>query len=257
MGQTSRMLALYRETAVLAWKRALKAWPVAFSVVLFGAIELIAARLVAGTGVVGSIVMMLVGAACASGYLYLLSQAVQGSRIGLTDLKRSFGVLFWDVISVRFALWILGFLITPLVAGAGENGLAVAAMIGLAMAFFLNPVPEMIYQGNTRSFALLLESARFVLANPIAWFLPNVLFAVLLLAPTGGLSVGQPGELLLVFSQVFSQEGLIDVAVRLPLWALPLFLAFLHYVMVFRGLLFQNLRTGSARQRAWQAQMRS
>jgi hypothetical protein len=249
------MLGIYRETAVMAFKRAVKAWPVAFSLVLYAAILVATGMLVGGMGIVGGFILGLVSAACISGYLYLLSQAVQGLPLRLSDFKSSFGALFWDVISVMFALWIIGFVLEILVKGAGHNGEAIQAMIMLAMAFFLNPVPELIYQGKTRSFELLHQSARFVLANPVAWFLPNLLFAVVLLAPSGALMVEHPGLLLVTFSQVFSVGGLLAFAVKWK-WAIPLLLLFLHYVMVFRGLLFQALSGDSARRRAWQAQLR-
>ncbi len=247
------MLALYRETAVLAFRRAVKAWPVAFSLVIYAIIFAAAARLLGGLGLIGGVLLGLVGAACASGYLYLLLQAVRGLPLRFDDLRRGFSALFWDVISVGFALWIIGLLISLVVQGAGDRGDAIAAMVGLAMAFFLNPVPEMIYLGKSRSFDLLLESCRFVMANPLVWFLPNLIFAVLLLAPTGALVVGHPGELLLLFSAVFSVQGLAQIFGLLPLWLMPLLLLLLHYVMVFRGLLFEGLASGSARRRAWQA----
>jgi hypothetical protein len=129
--------------------------------------------------------------------------------------------------------------------------------VALAMAFFLNPLPEMIYLARARSFDLLLQSSRFVLANPVAWFLPNLLFALALLLPTGALSVGHPGELLLVFTNVFSPGGVATLFLAFPLWAMPLVLLFVHYVMVFRGLLFQGLSTGGARRRDWQARTRA
>ena len=53
------------------------------------------------------------------------------------------------------------------------------------MAFFFNAVPELLYQGNSRSFALLIASGRFMVANPVVWLLPNIVFAALLLLPTG------------------------------------------------------------------------
>jgi hypothetical protein len=251
------MFALYRDTAVLAFKRAVAAWPVAFSLIVYAVVFIAAARLVGGLGIVGGFILGLVGAACISGYLYLLSQAVQGMKLRFDDFQRGFGALFWDVISVMFALWIIGFIVGMLVKGAGPNGPAISAMVALAMAFFLNPMPEMIYLAKARSFDLLLQSSRFVLANPVAWFLPNLLFALVLLAPTGSLSVGHPGELLLVFTNVFSPEGVAALFLAFPLWAMPLVLLFVHYVMVFRGLLFQGLSTGGARRRDWQSRTRA
>ena len=79
------------------------------------------------------------------------------------------------------------------IRGAGDRGDAIAAIVGLAMAFFLNPVPELIYLGRSRSFDLLLESCRFVMANPVVWFLPNLIFAVLLLVAHRGADGGPSG----------------------------------------------------------------
>ena len=52
---------------------------------------------------------------------------------------------------------------------------------------------------------------------------------------------------------MFSPGGVLAIFGLLPLWLMPLLLLLLHYAMVFRGLLFEGLTSGSARQRAWQA----
>jgi hypothetical protein len=249
------MLATYRDTAVLAFRRAAKAWPVAFSLILYVAILAAAAMLVMPLGLIGGLLIGFVAAACVSSYLHLLAQAVNGSRLAWSDLKRGFGARFWDVVSVMFALWILSFVGGFLVQGAGPNGPAMAGVIGLAMAFFFNPVPELIYLGRSRSFALLGDAARFVLANPLAWLLPNLVFAALLLAPSGQLAVGHPGELLVLFAHFFSRGGVLWSVAQAPLWLIPLLLLVLHYAMVFRGLLFLELSSGNPRQRAFRARM--
>src|SRR5689334_2416306 len=135
-------------------------------------------------GFVGGFVVGLVAAACWSSYIVLISQAVAGGSIRLRwdELKSTFGARFWDVISVMFAFWIIGYLVRFVVGAASQtapqaNPAALSAIFGIAMAFFFNAVPELLYQGNTRSFALLLSSARFMLANPVAWLLPNLVFA--------------------------------------------------------------------------------
>ena len=250
------MLALYKDVAVLAAQRAARAWPVAFSLLFFGAVMIVAGILVRPLGMVGGFVLGLVAAACASGYLYFLSQAVKGLKPRLAELGSSFGALFWDVVSVMFALFIIGFLVTAVVRSAGSNGDAIDAMVGLAMAFFLNPLPEMIYLERARSFELLLQSARFMLAHPLVWFLPSLLFALALLAPAGQLAVGHPGEILLVLANFFSPGGVASAFGRLPLWSWPIVLLGLHFMMVFRGVLFDSLRSGSARRREWQARYR-
>ena len=118
------------------------------------------------------------------------------------------------------------------------------------MAFFFNAVPELLYQGNTRSFALLLASARFMLAHPVVWLLPNLVFAAAVMAAGGGLHFEKPAEVLIAFGNTFSSPiGVIGLFSGLPLWALPVALFALHYAMIFRGVLFREL-VGRRRQRA-------
>jgi hypothetical protein len=156
-----------------------------------------------------------------------------------------------------FAFFIIGFLTRPL--GAGPSGAATTAILGIAMAFFFNAVPELLYQGNTRSFALLLASARFMLAHPVVWLLPNLVLATAVMAAGGGLHFERPAEVLIAFGNTFSSPiGVVGLLSGLPLWALPVALFVLHYAMIFRGVLFRELvgGGGNARLRAFQAHMR-
>jgi hypothetical protein len=253
------MLQLYRKVAVTAAKSAVRAWPVALSLVAYGVILFGASLVTRSLGVIGGFVLALVAAACWSSYLELISQAVAGASIRLRwdDFKSTFGARFWDVISVMFAFFIIRFLSQPL--GSGPNGAATTAILGIAMAFFFNAVPELLYQGNTRSFALLMASARFMLAHPVVWLLPNIVFAAAAMAAGGGLHFERPAEVLIAFGNTFSSpNGAIGVFNGLPPWAYPVALFALHYVMVFRGVLFRELvgGGGNARLRAFQAHMR-
>jgi hypothetical protein len=257
------MLRLYGDVMVTAARHAVRAWPAALSLVVYAVIFVAASVLLRPMGMVGGLLLGLVVAACWSSYLELIAQAVAGSRIRLRwdEFKRSFGVRFWDVISVMFAFFLIGYLIGALTAPlAGEaNGPAVSAILAIATAFFFNAVPELLYQGRSRSFTLLIDSARFMLANPVAWLLPNLVFAAAALAAGGGLHSYRPAELLITFGTTFSSPtGVITLLMGLPRWAAPIALFGLHYVMIFRGLLFAALTSGSgnARLRAFQAASR-
>ncbi|HEY0708236.1 MAG TPA: hypothetical protein VGG33_15635 [Polyangia bacterium] len=251
------MLQIYKDTFVLAFKRAAAAWRLALFLLIYALLVGAAMVFTRPLGIVGGFALGLVVAACVSGYLSMLAQAVRGLPLRFADIQSSFGALFWDVISVMFAVWIIDLLVALIANGAGPNAEAIGAMAALAMAFFLNPLPEMIYTQRGRSFDLLLQSMRFVLANPVAWFLPNLIFLFVILAPTGRLNVGL-GNLLITFSQIFSLRGLPAAFLGAPTWALPLLLVFFHYVMVFRGLLFEALATGKSnpRRAAWVSQLR-
>jgi hypothetical protein len=244
------MLWLYQRVLTQTARRALSSWPAALSLIVY-ALILIAATFVLGQlGIIGGFLLGFVLAACWSSYLELISQAVTGIRFRLTwdDFRQTFMVRFWDVVSVLFAFWIISLVTRPLLGG--DHGVALSAMLGFAMAFFFNVVPELLYQGSSRSFQLLLDSARFVMEHPLSWFLPNLLFAALALLAGGGLSIQHPAKLLILFGDTFSSPiGVLSLFAQWPAWAWPIALLALHFVMVFRGLLFKELSSGGGNTR--------
>lgn len=244
------MLKIYADVAVLAARRAARSWLAAVSIPVYVLAIMLAAQLVAPLGMIGGIIIGFVAAACLGAYLSLLASAVAGTQIRLADLKKGLRAL-WDVMSVGFALWIISLLVKVVVGAAGDKGPAVAGVFSLAVAIFLNVVPELIYSSRNRSFALLKESATWIMANPFAWFPPNLLFAFAFLWSVGALSFSSPGALLVNLAALGS-GGFLSLIVASPLWKAPLLIVFLHYVMVFRGLLFQELSTGSRRMREFQ-----
>ena len=206
------------------------------------------------SGRLGGFVLGFVLAACFGSYVHLISHAVSGTRVRFADLKASFRVRFWDVVSVLFAFWIIDMIVSYVIGpAAGAKAPVVAALAGLAMAVFFNLVPELLYQGQSRSFQLLMESARFISQHGLEWLLPNVLFAAALLAPLGLLH-GPAGLIILNVSELLSPSndgmGLFRLFSRAPIYLQLPMLLFVHWVMVFRGLLFAELTRGGARQRA-------
>jgi hypothetical protein len=159
-------------------------------------------------------------------------------------------------VSVFFALWIVGLGVHLLrdMAGGGRAE-AVGGVAALAAAIFFNVVPELIYQSSSRSFGLLKESANFVMEKAFAWFPPNLVFAFVILWATKTLTLSSPGELLIRLSQLGSIGGVLGFIGGAPLWMAPLLIAFVHYAMVFRGLLFRELNSGSNRMRAFRRRM--
>jgi hypothetical protein len=249
------VIRLYGYAATRAARQGARAWPVMFSLVLYAAIFMVTSQLTGRLGPLRGIVLGLVLAACFSSYIHLISHVVSGSKLHFAELRRSFLARFWDVISVLFAFWIIQLILTHVMApAAGTKAPIVVALSGLAMAVFFNPVPELLYQGSSRSFHLLLESGRFVSRYGLEWLVPNILFALALLAPLGLLQ-GPAGLVILHVSTVMSPDnngmGLYDLFARAPLYLQLPMLLFVHFVMVFRGVLFGELtRGGGARQRA-------
>jgi hypothetical protein len=253
------MFWTYKKVLMLAVRRAATSWISALSLLVYALILFPILMLSSQLGIVGGFLSGIAFAACFSSYLELISQAVAGTpfRLDWDEFKRSFGARFNDVISVMFVFWMVSLLTTPLMGGS--HGQALSAILGFAIAFFFNAVPELLYQGSSRSLALLIDSAKFVMDHPIIWMLPNVLFGALALWATGGLHVQHPVVHLIAFGAMFSSPfGLAGVFFGLPLWAMPLALFVVHFAMIFRGLLFREITTGSAnpRLRAFQQRMR-
>jgi len=215
---------------------------------------MVAGNLLAPLGAAGGFILGMILAACFASYIHLISQAVTGSRVSLAEFRKSFGPRFWDVISVLFAFWVIDFAVKNVVAPAAQgNATIVATLIALAMSIFFNPVPELLYQGQSRSFYLLADAAKFISKFGLEWLLPNVLFAVALLAPMGLLH-GPPGRVVLTISSLLAPNndgmGLYALFSRAP-WFLQLpMLLFVHWLMIFRGLLFEGLSNGGARRHA-------
>jgi hypothetical protein len=248
------MIRLFLDVATLAVRRAAASWLAAVSIPIYAIAFLWAARLVAPLGMIGGFIVGFIGAAFVGGYLSMLATAIAGGKLRLADLRHGLRAV-WDVISVFFALWIIGLGLGVLQKAAGPNGTAVAGVAALAGAILLNPVPELIYSSRSRSFALLKESVSFVMENPVAWFAPNLVFAFVFLWATRALVFSSPAELLLRLASLGSMEGVLGLVGGSPLWLAPLLVVFVHYAMVFRGLLFRELSSGSTRMRAFRRNM--
>jgi hypothetical protein len=252
------ILSLYGRTAALATRRAVRGWPVLLSFPLYGILLVLGLRLFGGAGFVGGIVISALSVACWSSYLHLLSNVVAGRPFKPRDLVESFGARFWDVMSVFFAFWIIDFVLGRLAAGAGDKGDIVLALAHLAMAVFFNPTVELLYQSHARSFSLLSESARFISRYGLEWLVPNISLALGVLALLGLVRGQAPGAIVLEVSTVLFPlvQGPSTAALFTHLFAQGwivwlLLLLLIHWIMVFRGLLFSSLNGRVPRGPGW------
>jgi len=247
------MLKLYARLAGRSVRLAVRGWPAGVALLFYATVLQLARGALAQLGIAGGFLLGFVVAFLISSYLHLLSLAVSDRRIRLLDVRESFGARFWDVVSVLFALWVIQLLVELVTSGAGDRGRIVVVLVGLTMVVFFNAVPELIYlaRGQVRSFALLMESGRFISAHWPEWLGPTALIAAVLLAPFGLIQHGTAAERLLNLQSLFSLDGLVLVILAMPLWLKPIMMLFLTWAMVFRGLLFAALASGTARKRPW------
>jgi hypothetical protein len=162
----------------------------------------------------------------------------------------------WDVGSVFFVIWIVNlFILGPIERGAGPNKVAVEGLVQLAIAIFMNAVPEVLYNGRGRSLAAIKQSASFVMEHPVGWFAPNVVLALVFFWATGALTFSSTADLVVRLAGLASAQGVLAMILRTATWKIPFLIIFVHYAMVFRGLLYRELGAGSSRMRDFRRRM--
>jgi hypothetical protein len=226
-------VAIYRRAFSRGAVLAARNWPVLLSVFAYSAILAAGAYASARLGMIGGVILSLLTSACLGSFLYLVEMIVRTNKVTWTDFTASFGVYFWDVVGVTFAVWLFWFVATPALASLPQGPVVVLAVQLVGLVLF-NAVPELIYLGHYGVLALLARSYQFVVNNWIEWFPPNLLLMAGLLAlwsaPVGG--------------------SLALQVVWVAVTAL-----FLYFAMVVRGLLFIELDGTSRRTRAFRHKM--
>jgi hypothetical protein len=244
-------LRLYQQAARETGEKVGRAWWVGLLPLLYGPVFFLAAILVAPLGLIGGLILGLVLALCASSYLYFIAGVVNGNRMSLRDLGESWRPFFVSVITILFFLSIVQYalaLLLPPVAGAQVFRM----LINLVLLIILNPIPEIIYQGRSEGLNMLQESVEFLRHSGVEWFLPLLALAAfatfffplpVLMMP---LQIGRLNFPTLGGGGLFpdSPAGLV--------WsAMSGFILFA--LMVFRGLLFRALASGTRRQRVFRS----
>lgn len=252
-------LQLYRE-ALRAGTLALKRNPWIVLLVPVYTIALrVAAGLASGLGIAGGLLLGLALAAIASSFLTVIEQAVRHERLQIGELGATFGRYLSSVVSVLFIFWIIQWLLGAIVAQNPNLGwLPIAVNLGIFI--FVNPLPELIYQGQREGLALIDEAIQFIRENAVEWLVPMavVLSPLLALGPrTGIIAIAALGPMNALALTSAALENLVGSMGGLgPLVALLLAGAAIPWIMLFRGFLFRALHRSSRRQRLFDARMR-
>jgi hypothetical protein len=256
-------LALYQRAAIGTVQSLMRGWIIMVAVVLFAFLMALATDFARPLGMAGGFLLGAVNALLVGATLGLLEQAVLAKRrLGLTDLRESFGQYFWDVIGVGFILWMPIWLLDKGLE-ANPYGKFLGAAIFLLLFILLNPAPEVIYQVRHDSpLDVLRESYEFVLENWIEWFLP----LAVVIAPFGlsfffaisgrlGRGAGLDFFQVLVLPFTLLENWLHYLGFGdASKWVLFLLTPPLAVAMLlFRGHLFAGLHGSTRRQRLFQA----
>jgi hypothetical protein len=226
-------LVIYRRAFARGAVLAVKNWPVFGSIFAYSAILASSSFFLVGAlGMVGGLLSSLITSACVASGLYLVEMIVRTNKVTWEDFTRSFGVYFWDVVGVTFALWVFWFIAGPIISQVPQGPVVVLA-INLVLVVFFNAVPELIYLGHYSVMGLLSRSYEFVANNWIEWFPPNL---VLL------------GGLWMLWQ--FPVDGWPLALAKSAVLSLAL-----YFAMVVRGLIFIELDGSTRRARAFRHKM--
>lgn len=220
---------------------------------------IVASMLASPLGMIGGFLVGFLHAALVGWYLALVEVTVLGSRrLVLRDLRSTFGTYLWEVISVLFIFWIASMLLM-------RADPAVVTGLTLLATILFNPVPELVYQGRTRSLALLQAALKFVQDNWPEWLAVHVaawgvlgLWGWMVSGDMLGLATG----VIQLFGPWFGFISVGSLAIGqasmgpVGIASAVFLLVFAHAFMVFRGHLYRRLSRGSRRSRAWRARMR-
>jgi len=192
--------------------------------------------------IIGGIVLTLAMASMISNYLYLLQNIIRVEKFDLEDFKMGFTALIRKVYSVLLIGWlaslIYNMILTPLL---GSLGSFITMLIPLAIFIFLNALPESLYQKFYDPWETIVYAFEFIKENWLEWFMPNVIFMILLYILSGKL-------LLNLFSINFSL-GLNFSTSSIIIYIIGQIL--FSFVMIYRGVLFENLSTSTRRKRIY------
>ncbi len=200
-------------------------WTLALPIV-YALILVVAGVLLSPLGMIGTFIANIISDLCISSFLYFLAQSVAGSPSRPSELKDSFLVYFWPVISFYFVIWIASWLLGAALRANPQGEKIELALFGVA-AVLLNAVPEVIYQkSEVGGLGIVAASVRFIQTHWIEWFIPNLLL--------GGVVYGAIAVLLYVPYSLFIVPPVVG--------------ALAYFIMTFRGNLFSLLDRHSPHQ---------
>ena len=194
--------------------------------ILMPALLSVLGLLVSPFGIVGGFVLGFASVALFGAYLYGVGQSIEQRKpLGFGIIRESLGHHLWDVMGIAFLHWIVS-----VAFSFGSLPSVLVIVFGLIGFVLFNPWAEVIHSDRVQgSMDILARAFRFMTANGPEWIIPHLLIFALL----GGLSLA-PGS---ISSFLAFGSGLA-----------------LHPIMVFRGVLYRKLSSGSRRSRAWRSQ---
>lgn len=235
-------LKIYTKCFVFSLKASLSSWRSILvqvaGLILLSVLTRVILGVFAGGGLIPSLILGLVLAYFLTLYFCLIRYAVESENITMEALKHDSSNLFSSVISALFMLFVVRFTLDFLKIDF------LTAAAGILMAVFLNPLPEVIYQRGGGMAETFSESFEFIKDNFVEWFFIPFLLLLFFYGPSprSFFEVLSMNPLYQIEMLIFGLSGFALSPTQY--FMLFLILIIMYFVMVFRGVLFKELRLG-------------
>ncbi len=183
----------------------------------------------------GYLIRAIAESACFSSYLYIITRASLGYNVDWDDVKTGLyvhtRVILGVIILNNFILIVLvQFLFVPL---------PVIFVYLLALAFFINALPEVISNKGYYVIDSIKYTFEFEKRNVLLWYIPNIIVILIFVLLQSFLSIG-----------IYAFGGNISIKLAAVIIVLLLIFQFVGAIlMLFRQLLFRILDSGEYKRR--------
>lgn len=200
---------------------------------------------------IGGLLLFLIESAVFSSYLHVVDRIVTTGKFHMDDVKDGFTVYFRKVYVILLIFYFinvgLSLFVYPLLSIIPFSRVIIwLIMLGIFLVF--NPLPEMIYQKHYSEVETIKNTFEFSKNNIITWFVPNILFMIVI----GGLTFIISSALLTILPLNLGSSFNISLQIVLSLIIVQ---GVIGAVMVYRGNLFNTLINTSRRKRMFSRYM--
>ena len=181
----SSTLRVYKESLMTAGKSLAANWWLPLLCFAYLAVMAIAVPV---ASIFGGLVagFLLFGISCflLAHFLAAIEVALPARKLGAKNLlslcwSRTLPI-FLNLVSIFFAFFVIQLLLSYLPMGS-----YLLFAFSITVAVLGNPLPELSYQGRGSNYELFAESFEFVKENVVEWFLPQLLFALIVFLLVG------------------------------------------------------------------------
>lgn len=187
------------------------------------------------------ILVAIVSSSLISNYLYLLFNVINYDRLNFQHFKDGFTYFLWKIYGVFFIGFMGNYLLSIVFRMIGTRALALNLIVNLTIMILLNPLPETLYIKSYKAWDSILDSITFMQENWINWFIPNIIFYILIFLVTGNVLSGIFNTYT-SFSTIFNIRG-----IGLYLLGQGIF----SFMMIYRGHLYKMLSGSTRRKRMY------